>query len=465
MFKFNFASLKARRLFYRVVLFVGDGVLVVSSLCLAYLSRFHWDIITGFFPVTKGVPGFDLYVPVYVTALIVWMFAFVLFGFYRRISLLLLDELLRVFRGVVAGWVIVLAGTFLYRGVDYSRMVLGLSCVYAFVSVLSFRLLMKLLYNHIANKWWEPHTVLVIGEGRMSQSIQKVLKHHPELSVISKGICSSSELQVFLKRNKVREVFVGVPDLDHTTLIEMSEVCDEFELPFRIVPDVLELRMGEVVIDDSLGMPTYQIKPMTLHGWTYFFKHLTDVLISIGILSILIFPLIFIAVWIRIDSEGPILLKQLRAGHRCKPFYCYKFRTMVENADQLLEELKAKNDRGGPVFKMKNDPRITRVGKWLRKFSLDEVPQILNILRAEMSLVGPRPQVLWEAAAYDNWARKRLNVLPGITGLWQVSGRAHLSYEQMIDLDVYYVEHWSPGLDLKIILRTIPTVLGAQGAY
>jgi len=137
----------------------------------------------------------------------------------------------------------------------------------------------------------------------------------------------------------------------------------------------------------------------------------------------------------------------------------------VQNADDLLQKLKEKSDRKGPVFKMKNDPRITLIGGFLRRYSLDEVPQLINVLRGEMSLVGPRPQVLWEASVYDEWAKKRLNVLPGITGLWQVSGRAELTYEEMIELDIYYIEHWSPGLDIKILLRTIPAVLLAKGAY
>jgi lipopolysaccharide/colanic/teichoic acid biosynthesis glycosyltransferase len=218
-------------------------------------------------------------------------------------------------------------------------------------------------------------------------------------------------------------------------------------------------------LDNSLGLPTYQVKPVTLHGWTYFYKRLFDIVVSITLLAFAMVPLLVIAFLVKIDSAGPILLNQLRMGHKRKTFPFFKFRTMIQNAEDFLEELKKKNDRRGPVFKMKEDPRITRVGKWLRKYSLDEIPQIINVFRGEMSLVGPRPQVLWEAASYDDWARKRLNVLPGITGLWQVSGRAHLSYEQMIELDIYYIEHWSPGLDLKIILRTVPTILGGQGAY
>jgi lipopolysaccharide/colanic/teichoic acid biosynthesis glycosyltransferase len=138
---------------------------------------------------------------------------------------------------------------------------------------------------------------------------------------------------------------------------------------------------------------------------------------------------------------------------------------MVKNAEALLEELKTKSDRPGPVFKMKRDPRITSVGRFLRRFSIDEVPQLLNVLRGDMSLVGPRPQVLWETQYYNEWAKKRLNVLPGITGLWQVSGRAELTYEEMIELDIYYIEHWSLGLDVKIILKTLPAVFFGDGAY
>jgi lipopolysaccharide/colanic/teichoic acid biosynthesis glycosyltransferase len=138
---------------------------------------------------------------------------------------------------------------------------------------------------------------------------------------------------------------------------------------------------------------------------------------------------------------------------------------MVQNADNLLEKYKSQSEREGPVFKMSNDPRITRIGKLLRRYSLDELPQIINVLKGDMSLVGPRPQVLWEAKAYDDWSKRRLRVLPGITGLWQVSGRAALSYKEMIELDIYYIENWSLGLDINIIFRTIPAVLTKQGAY
>ncbi len=459
------SSLAVRRSLYRGVLFVGDGLLILGSLKLAYWTRFHWGFFLDFFPVTKGMPPGDIYFSLQWTALGIWLVTFVTLGFYARVNLSSLDEFLRLLRGVLTGWIVLLAFTFFYRRMDYSRLVLALAGLHTFAFIFAFREFVKFLYAHVAVRWWEPHTVLVLGSGRMSQSILRVLGRHPELQLIHRSTRDPAQLRHFLEEHPIREVFVGEPDLDHATLINMAGVCEDFLVPFRIVPDVLELRMGEVIIDQSLGLPTFHIKPVSLHGWTFFYKRLFDILGSITILSLGLIPLLGIALLIRLDSDGPILLKQSRLGFKRRPFSFFKFRTMIANADDFLEELKNKTDRSGPVFKMKDDPRITRVGKWIRKFSLDEIPQIINILRGEMSLVGPRPQVLWEAAAYDDWAKKRLNVLPGITGLWQVSGRAHLSYEEMIDLDIYYIEHWSPGLDLKIILRTLPTILSGQGAY
>jgi exopolysaccharide biosynthesis polyprenyl glycosylphosphotransferase len=465
MGKFLFSNIKTRRLLYRGVLFLGDFLCVILALRLSFQTRFQSESFLTLFPVTKGFPLPDIYFPIQGTALGIWIMVFIVSGFYQRINLFSLDELLRILRGVFVGWVIVLAATFLYRGVEYSRLVLMLSGIYTFGLVFAFREIMKWLYDHGAARWWEPHTILILGTGRMAKSIQRVLGWHREISLVHKSTRDPEQLKQYLSEHPIKEVFLGEPDLDHTTLIAMSDVCDEFDVPFKIVPDVLELRMGEVIFDDSLGLPTYRVKPISLHGWTYFYKRLFDVVCSTLILSLMLFPLLFIAFLIRIDSAGPIFYYQPRMGHRRRVFPFLKFRTMVANADVYLEELKKKSERSGPVFKMKSDPRVTWVGKFLRKYSLDEVPQIINVLRGQMSLVGPRPQVLWEASAYDEWAKKRLNVLPGITGLWQVSGRAQLSYEQMIDLDIFYIEHWSPGLDLRILLRTIPTILLGQGAY
>jgi lipopolysaccharide/colanic/teichoic acid biosynthesis glycosyltransferase len=168
---------------------------------------------------------------------------------------------------------------------------------------------------------------------------------------------------------------------------------------------------------------------------------------------------------IRLDSPGPALFRQQRVGKHGKLFTCYKFRTMVIDAEARKAELVALNEADGPLFKIRRDPRVTRVGRLLRRSSLDELPQLWNVLSGEMSLVGPRPALPEEVALYEPWHRRRLEVMPGLTGLWQVLGRSNTTFDEMVQLDIYYAENWSVNTDLRILLRTIPAVLSSNGAY
>jgi lipopolysaccharide/colanic/teichoic acid biosynthesis glycosyltransferase len=172
-----------------------------------------------------------------------------------------------------------------------------------------------------------------------------------------------------------------------------------------------------------------------------------------------------VAVLIKLDSPGPVLFRQQRLTRTGRPFSVLKFRTMVVNADQLKAQLMDQNEASGPIFKMRSDPRLTRVGTWLRRTSLDELPQVFNILRGDMSWVGPRPPLPAEVAQYEEWQKRRLGTTTGLTGLWQISGRSLLPFDEMVKLDLYYVENWSLVLDLKILLRTIPAVLTGRGAF
>jgi exopolysaccharide biosynthesis polyprenyl glycosylphosphotransferase len=175
--------------------------------------------------------------------------------------------------------------------------------------------------------------------------------------------------------------------------------------------------------------------------------------------------LLIIGLAIKLDSPGPVLFKQVRVGDKNRQFYIYKFRTMRQGAENELEDLIDQNEADGPIFKIRDDPRVTRMGRFLRQTSLDELPQIWNVLKGDMSLVGPRPPIPAEVAQYKSWHKQRLTVPGGITGLWQVSGRSELTFDEMVLLDLYYIENWSPLLDLSILLRTIPKVLTRDGAY
>jgi exopolysaccharide biosynthesis polyprenyl glycosylphosphotransferase len=457
--------MKARLFLNRAVLFIVDLLCVVVALKLAYAVRFDWAWSARLVPAHKVPLSEDLYFTLRTASVMIWMGVFVISGFYERLNLSFLDEVLRVAKGVFWGWALVMAGGFLYRGTEYSRIVAVLSGFFLFVFLMANRQAARYFYHRIISKFAGRHRVLVLGKGRLAMAIHRVLSGHPELEIDSRPNSDLPQFKEWVCAGGFREVYVGDPDLSHVDLVAMAEVSEEAGVVFRIVPDLLELRMGELILDESLGLPTFQVKSISLHGWTFFYKRLFDLVVSVFLLALLSIPLGLLAFFIKMDSPGAVFFRQERVGYRGKIFWIFKFRSMRNDAEERLEELRHMNERAGPLFKMKKDPRVTRVGRWIRRLSVDELPQLFNVLMGEMSLVGPRPQLPKEAKSNDEWARKRLNVLPGISGLWQVSGRAQLSYEEMIELDVFYIEHWSPGLDLKILLKTIPTVLGRQGAY
>ena len=241
--------------------------------------------------------------------------------------------------------------------------------------------------------------------------------------------------------------------------------CQRKRVEARIVPDLFQMSLSQVDVDDLGGIPLIGVRETTIGRWERVLKRSMDVaLASVG--GFLLFPLMgIIALVVRLDSPGPAIFRQLRVGKGGRQFRCYKFRSMYEGAENEQERLKAYSDRDGPVFKIRDDPRCTRAGRWLRRTSLDELPQFYNVLRGEMSLVGPRPPLPDEVAQYEAWQMRRLEVAPGITGMWQVSGRSDLTFDEQCLLDIFYIENWSPFLDIKILLRTVPKIVLGDGAY
>jgi exopolysaccharide biosynthesis polyprenyl glycosylphosphotransferase len=231
------------------------------------------------------------------------------------------------------------------------------------------------------------------------------------------------------------------------------------------VPDLFQLSLTQVDIDDLNGVPLIGTKSVSIKGWNLAVKRAIDVILS-GLSLALLSPLmLIIAVLVKLESPGPAVFRQTRIGRGGRKFTVYKFRTMREGAEQEQDALRDLNEAQGALFKIREDPRCTALGKFLRRRSLDELPQLYNVLRGEMSIVGPRPQLAGEVEQYQPWHKKRLETWPGLTGLWQVSGRSDLSFDDMVLLDIYYVENWSLLLDLRIALKTIPTLILGTGAY
>jgi exopolysaccharide biosynthesis polyprenyl glycosylphosphotransferase len=233
----------------------------------------------------------------------------------------------------------------------------------------------------------------------------------------------------------------------------------------RVAPSTMEILMDRVEFVPGQTLPLFELKPPVFEGIDFAVKRSFDLLIAISILLVMSPALIVSALLIRFTSRGPIFYRSIRPGLGGMPFSCFKFRTMYEDADTRQAELEERNEAGGAIFKMRNDPRVTPVGRFLRRWSLDELPQLLNVIRGEMSLVGPRPLPARDYERLEDWHRKRYLVLPGMTGLWQVSGRSELDFDELVRLDFLYLERWSVWLDMAIILRTIPAVLRAKGAW
>jgi len=456
-----------RRRLLTITLFIAIDL---SALVLAFWASFHarfenpW--ILSHFPASKGIPTPDLYWRLMQSLLPLWLILFAYMGAYRDQVLSAYDEFIRIFRVIILCVLSTTLVAFGYRGAEYSRLVFFIWSILAFAFVFMAREGLQIILGLFFRPKKSRHQVLIIGKGNIVKALKDRERKNPgfHLSYLE----TMPEDNLFEKKLKDRaysEVLFIQHSIHPETILKAVAVCEDLNIDCRIVPDLLEMRRGEIIVDGFLGLPTFRLKPLSLFGTNYLLKRSFDLFLCFILLFALSIPLLIIALLIRFDSKGPILYSQKRMGYRGRTFEFYKFRTMVTNADQLLKEIRHLSDRPGPVFKMKNDPRITTVGKWLRQFSLDELPQIFNVLRGDMSFVGPRPQVLWEAAIYDHVAKKRLHVLPGITGLWQVSGRAALSYEEMIGLDIYYLENWSLGLDLKILLKTLPAVFQSDGAY
>lgn len=275
----------------------------------------------------------------------------------------------------------------------------------------------------------------------------------------------SDDLVRIIAEHAVSEVVIALPPDAHERNLRVIEACRVADVRFQLVPDVFALSLGRVQINELNGVPLIAVRDNRIRGWNLAIKRAVDIVGALVALAVVGLPMLLISAVIKIESRGPAIFKQKRIGKDGKDFWCYKFRSMIHNAEQQQSELEVAFKVDQRLSKVKDDQRRTQVGRFIRRTSLDELPQLFNVLIGKMSLVGPRPQVLREVQHYETWHLQRLTVLPGITGIWQVSGRSDLTFDEMVRLDIYYAEHWSVRLDLEILLRTIPAVLSQRGAY
>jgi len=438
-----------------------DAAAVYYSFLFAYALRFNY----GIFPVTRGIPPLMQYTRVMPVVILIFLMVFNWSGLYDTHRIVYkTDEFIAVLKSVVVSALILTAATFLYREYEYSRLVMAYAFTLCSLSVyLSHRLVDFFLRPLLTGG--RRNGIIVIGGAKSRERLLKnITRSGHDLSIHHLPDLDMGRVRSLVTGGEVEEVVLVDMDIPRYRVMDLISLCEENLVEFKMVPDMVELKMGEMNFDRYFGLPVLSLKHPLLEPGNYYFKRVMDITLSMAALTVMAPVLVLLCVLIKLDSPGPLIYAQLRKGFRGRDFHFFKFRSMGLGADAQLKKLMRYNERSGAAFKMKNDPRVTRVGRFIRKYSIDEIPQLYNVLRGDMSLVGPRPQVLWEAEFYDSEAKRRLNVLPGITGLWQVSGRSDLTYEEMIRLDLYYLENWTPGLDFKILLRTVGVVASKKGA-
>jgi exopolysaccharide biosynthesis polyprenyl glycosylphosphotransferase len=311
--------------------------------------------------------------------------------------------------------------------------------------------------------------VLLIGDGEGLAELQRLLSAaRGSLAYEFVGTLSPQRdggLAGRIASARPDEVILNEGDFDEVSVLELVETAHRAGVKVRIAPKTTELlvQRGEYV--PGQGTPLFELRAPVLAGADWVVKKTFDLGVS-SLVVLLGLPLwLLIALAIKLDSRGPVLYRDSRVGIGEDEFSMLKFRTMVQGAAEQQFDLETQNEAGGALFKIRDDPRVTRVGKLLRRLSIDELPQVLNVLRGEMSLVGPRPLPLRDFRQLEAWHRKRYHVLPGITGLWQISGRSNLTFDDLVRLDFYYIENWSIWLDISILVKTLPAVLAGRGAY
>jgi exopolysaccharide biosynthesis polyprenyl glycosylphosphotransferase len=263
----------------------------------------------------------------------------------------------------------------------------------------------------------------------------------------------------------IDEVLIADPDFPQDEAVELVDRCHQHAVRVRVAPSTMEILMDRVEFVPGQALPLFELKPPVFEGIDFAVKRMFDIVGSVLLLIVLAVPMGLIALAIKATSRGPVFFRSMRPGIGGRSFECLKFRTMVQGAENLQDTLEPHNELAGALFKIREDPRVTSVGRFLRRWSLDELPQLFNVLRGQMSLVGPRPLPQRDYERLEDWHRKRYLVMPGMTGLWQVSGRSELDFDELVRLDFLYLERWSIFLDLTILLKTVPAVVRARGAW
>lgn len=460
------------------VLFIGDMVLTQGALLLSAVMRY---VIPLGKTIEPANPDVILYTPLlHLIALCIWPAVLVSLNVYdsRRLSQPVYQA--RVLILAILAAVFVFAGVLYFSFRDVPRVMVVYFYFVDLLILILFRLALGLLIRFRRARGQNVLRVLIVGGNEIGVAVAQALRTELGNDSVWTGFVDDApsveerpilgavrETRTVVERYAVDEIIIALPSIEYGRVEPLLQDLQTLPVHISVVPDLFRLAMVRASVDHIAGIPLIGIRAPLIQGADRMIKRTFDLLCGGGGLLITAPLLALIAILVKLDSAGPVLFKQQRVGENGRLFWMYKFRTMTVGADQqaVCEYLPDGNGALQPVYKLRHDPRVTRVGQVLRRLSLDELPQLCNVIKGEMSLVGPRPEQLFIVEQYEPWQRQRLVVPPGITGWWQVSGRSDLPMHMNTEYDLFYIRNYSLWLDLVILWRTAGAVIVGRGAY
>lgn len=470
--------MKKTELFFSTLFIPVDFVMVLLAGLSAYFLRFsNWSVSLR--PVVFSLP-FNSFIRSLLLIAVLWMLIFVISGLYQiRSARKLAREIRIIFLACSTGLALVAIIIFFRRDLFDSRFIVLSGWVLSFIYLALAHAFVRWLQRRLFVFGIGVHKVILVGNSKTTDNLMEEFSSNRKagFEVVKRvrdfSLETAQEVAEFIKGREIDEIIQSDPNLSKAETLRLYDFTNESHITFKYVADLLEVKVLRTEVAEIIGIPIVEVKRTTLDGWGRVFKRIFDVIVS-GILIIILSPVILLTILaITLDSRGPIFFSRrddgqpvYRVGEGGTKFRYFKFRSMIPNSDSMrYNELANLNLRTeGPLVKIKDDPRVTRVGRFIRRWSVDELPELFLVFIGHMSLVGPRPHLPEEVAKYESYHRKTLTIKPGITGLAQVSGRSDLLFEEEAKLDIYYIENWSLLLDIQILFKTPFAVLKHRDA-
>lgn len=470
--------MKKSELLFSFLLVPLDFLMILSAGAFAYYIRFA-EFTTNIRPVVFEL-DFFVYIKAVLIVAFISLFVFAFAGLYSiKGSRKVVAEFYRIVLACSTGLVIVVILIFLRRELFDSRFIILAAWILSIIFITLSRVLIRFLQRYLHKYDIGVRKVILVGDSKTSDILMKEFSSKPDsgVEVVKRvrdfSLETANELSGFLKLKEADEIIQSDPNLSKAEVLRLYDFADEKHISFKYAADLLGTKVLKTEVSEVSGIPIVTVKKTPLDGWGRIAKRIFDILVSLTLILILSPLLILIAILIKIDSRGPVFFSKKdddsplqRVGQSGRLFRYLKFRSMVPKSDNLrYTELADKNIRSdGPMVKIKDDPRVTKIGRLIRRWSIDELPELFLVLIGSMSLVGPRPHLPEEVAKYEHHHKKVLTIKPGITGMAQISGRSDLSFEEEVKLDTYYIENWSLLLDLSLLLRTPWAVIRGRKA-